>query len=581
MPEPMLRLKRAVRARSLAAEGVAVSMGATAVVLRGAPADAVWRALEPVLRSGFTREALVGGFPEKGRPVLTGVLDQLEEHGFLREAEEEHELEGTEQAVYPHLEALTSRPFAALRALGGTAVRVRAESVPVEAAVRRALGRAGFRDVSADTGPPEPGVLAAVRSAVPGHPEALHVIVAERGVWAAGPRDAPASPEALAALRSWAAALDEPAGADPGAPGSEAARTLVAAQLALSVVAHVARVTEGAAGAASPEFLVTTDELVSEPHRLPLLPPLDAGRTEDFPAAPEPAPPTTDRLDALAPLWDRVFGPVGEPAPGDLPQLPVGLARTGRRGASGCGTTTAQARLDALIGSLHAVAWGSAPGDVGRGLGSTRAEAVGDAVGDLVLRAGVPWKEVDPPGPMSAAARRLWAALTLRAGVAATVRFHELEGAGLWRAEVRAAGTAAPDAPAGADRGDVSPGTAPTAPGTTSVVPGTSAPAGQSDASPGTTPAAPGTSAPAEPAVLASGAAADPDAALREALLRAVAAAQGEDLPGLAAHAARTPDAAASLSAWAAHSGRVQVAAPGGAAPWAAHGVHSAVAVWT
>ncbi|CAL9502156.1 hypothetical protein SUDANB121_03476 [Nocardiopsis dassonvillei] len=577
MSEPVLRLKRAVRARSLAAEGVAVSMGATAVVLRGAPADAVWRALEPVLRSGFTRAALVERFPAGGRAVLTGILGQLEEHGFLREAEEEYELGATERAAYPHLEALTARPFAALRALAGSSVRVRGESVAVEAAVRRALGRAGFRDVSADTGPPEPGVLATVRTTVPGHPEALHVIVAEGGVWAAGPRDATASPAALDALRAWAGALDEPAGADPGAPESEAARTLVAAQLALAAVAHVARVTEEAApapeahaagaaegavptrvahatraaegtaqtavtdtaraaegnGAAadarpaggtrvrSPEFMVTTDELVSEPHRLPLLPELDAGRPGEFPEAPEPAELLTDRLDALAPLWDRVFGPVGEPLPGDLPQLPVGLARAGRRGVSGCGATTAQARLDALVGSLHAVAWGPAAGPGGRGLGSTRAEAVGDAVGDLVLRAGVPWKEVDPPGPMSAASRRLWAALTLRAGVAATVRFHELEDAGLWRAEVAGA------------------------------------------------------------AVLASGAAADPDAALREALTRAVAAVQGEDLPGLAVHAARTPDAAASLAAWSAATGRVRVAAPAGAAAWAAHGVHTAVAAWT
>lgn len=289
--------------------------------------------------------------------------------------------------------------------------------------------------------------------------------------------------------------------------------------------------------------MVTTDELVSEPHRLPLLPELDAGRTGGFPEAPEPAPLLTDRLDALAPLWDRVFGPVGEPVPGDLPQLPVGLARAGRRGVSGCGATTAQARLDALVGSLHAVAWGPDAGPAGRGLGSTRAEAVGDAVGDLVLRAAVPWKEVDPPGPMSAAARRLWAALTLRAGVAAGLRFHELEDAGLWRAEVLAPSGALPAPSGGAD-----PEPAPPAPDT---------------------------------AVLASGAAADPDAALREALTRAVAAVQGEDLPGLATHAARTPDAAASLAAWAAATGRVRVSAPAGAAAWAAHGVHTAVAAWT
>ncbi|MDE3723075.1 hypothetical protein PWG71_16920 [Nocardiopsis sp. N85] len=522
MSEPTLRLKRAVRARSLAAEGVAVSMGATAVVLRGAPADAVWRALEPVLRSGFTPEALVERFPERGRAVLVGILDRLKEHGFLREVEEEHDLDESGQAAYPHLEPLTARPFAALRALAGSSVRVRSESARVEARVRRALGRAGFRDVAADTGAPLPGVLVGTRLTVPGHPEAVHVIVAERGVWVSGPRDATATPEVLDGLRAWAAALDEPPGIGPDAPESEVARTLVAAQLALALVAHVARVTEGTPQARDPEFMVTTDELVSEPHRLPLLPALDPEVTGAFPEVSAPAPLVTDRLDALAPLWDRVFGPVGEPLPGDLPQLPVGLARTARRGGSGCGVTTAEARLDALTGSLHAVAWGRKSALAGHGVGSTRAEAIGDAVGDLVLRETVPWKEVDPPEPMSARARRLWAALTLRSGVAATACFHELEDLGLWRVDV-----VGPDGSA-----------------------------------------------------LAVGAAAEPDPALREALVRAVAVVR-EDPPGLAVRAARTPDAALSLAAWADASGRVRVAAPEGAAAWAAHGVHTAVAAWT
>ncbi|MFE3460949.1 hypothetical protein ACFXKD_25690 [Nocardiopsis aegyptia] len=549
-----VRLKKGVRARSLADEGVALSMGATAVVVRGARAETVWRALEPALRAGFTREAVVGRFPVQGRPFLEGVLDELEEHGFLREAEDEHELSESELVAYPHLEALTPRPFAALRALAESTVLVRSECPRLEAEVRRALARAGFREVRGDTAPAT-GALLTTRLVVPGGGEALHLVDAGHGVWLSGPRDACAGPELVRGVRAWFERLgpggDGGAWEEPDESALSVTRALVAAQLALALVAHVARTVRGApAGgpsappATDPEFMVTTDELVSEPHPFVALPVLDPGRAEPFTPGAAPPEDLTRDLDAVAHLWDRVFGPVGEPRPDDLEQLPVGLARTERSDVHGCGFTTAEARRDALLGALHAVAWpGEADPAAGRGLGLTPTAAAGEAVGDLVLRADDRWKPDHPrptasdrgfphpsPDGLSAPARRMWAALTLRFGTAADLRFHEWDGSGLWRAEV----------------------------------------------------------VDAEGERLGASAAPDADAAAREALLRAVARVQlardpsrsgtGASVP---ASATRTDAVASALAAWARDTGLVRVSAPGRARAWAARGVHAAVAEWT
>jgi len=596
-PPTAARLKSGVRARSLADEGVAVSMGATAVVVRGARADTVWRALEPALRAGFTRESLVATFPAPGRPFLEGVLDQLEDHGFLRELEDEHELSASERVAYPHLESLTARPFAALRALADSTVRVRSECPLLEAEVRRALGRAGFREVHADTGPGA-GVLLTARIGVPGRGESPYLVAAGDGVWLSGPRDAPGDAALVERVREWfgGSAPDGTGTGSGSGAGLAITRALVAAQLALALVAHVARAVDepvdpGPGPAADdgtssdPEFMVTTDELVSEPHPFVALPPLGEGRPGGPMSAPWPAPPPPgpvppsslpERLDRVTHLWDRVFGPVGEPAPGDLPQLPVGLARVARSDVHGCGFTTAEARLDALLTALGSVAWpgvparGTSPGTggdtrsevrgsasrgdggrargdvsgdgaravgrrpgaepsgtgwtapVGRGLGLTLPAAIGASVGDLVLGTDTGWKDIGPPEPMSAPARRLWAALTLRFGVSASTRFRELDGTGLLRVDV-----------VGADG-----------------------------------------------APLGTGVSADADGATREALLRAVANAALAD-GAVAVAATRTPQVVAALTRWAATSGRVRVGEPERAPEWAARGVYAAVASWT
>ncbi|MFE9243083.1 hypothetical protein [Nocardiopsis sp. NPDC006938] len=610
---PPVRLKSAVRARSLAAEGVALSMGATAVVVRGARAETVWRALEPTLRAGFHRDDLLGRFPEAGRPFLAGILDQLAEHRFLRDLEPEPDtLTEAERAAYPHLESVTHRPYAALAALRTGVVRVRSSCPLLEAQVRRALARAGFGEVHADTGPePEEPVLLTARLALAegadgsgaGAEPSEHVVAAGDGLWLTGPRDRPGTPDLSGRLRAWFAGRD--AGADHGEPDPAAlavTRSLVAAQLALAMVAQVARSVSAPESlpelGVGPEFMVTTDELVSEPHTLLMADPLAPDARRALPAPPPeefaPAEPLEipDRLDALTHLWDRVFGAVGAPAPGELTQLPVGLARSGRY--AGYGLTTALARENALVNALHEVVWGKAgtgtdsgearaiaggrpvdgarhaddadgfgtpetrsraghgdrrtvgltatgpewhglghghgftatgtdgPGHgLGLGLGLTNAAAIGAAVGDLLHRTpDERWKDVDPPS-LSPTARRLWAALTLRSGVAARLTFQELDGTGIWRALVDTAS------------GPLGTGTAP-----------------------------------------------DPAACAEEALLLAVARVRlSEEAPGatLAPAATGTP----ALARWALETGTMRVEAPGGADAWRDLGVHAAVASWT
>lgn len=397
---PATRLKSAVRARSLASEGVALSMGSTAVVVRGARADTVWRALEPTLRAGFHRAELLGRFPEAGRPFLAGILDQLEEHRFLRDLEPEPaSLTDAERAAYPHLESATHRPHAALAALRTSVVRVRSSCPLLEARVRRALARAGFGEVHADTGPPpEAPVLLSTRLSLDGDAAghgAEHVVAAGDGLWLTGPRDRPGTPDLSGRLRAWFAKRETEPDLAPDDSALEVTRSLVAAQLALALVAQVARaVSDSGALAASgpgPEFMVTTDELVSEPHVLLVAAPLDPGSVEVLPeaAAEETGPPepleVPDRLDTVTHLWDRVFGPVAEPAPGILSQLPVGLARSGRH--AGYGLTTAQARENALLNALHGVVWcargtdGPEVGEIPAG-GWTTGQRVGQGVGE-------------------------------------------------------------------------------------------------------------------------------------------------------------------------------------------------------
>ncbi|WP_017590584.1 hypothetical protein [Nocardiopsis ganjiahuensis] len=563
---PAVRLKSAVRARSLAAEGVALSMGATAVVIRGVRADTVWQALEPTLRAGFHRPELLERFPEQGRPFLAGILDQLAEHGFLRELEPEPaSLTEAERAVYPHLESVTHRPYAALAALRTSTVRVCSSCPLLEAEVRRALGRAGFGEVRADTAPaPEgPVLLTAGLGETGGTTE--HVVAADGGLWVAGPRNRPGTPDLTGRLRAWFARREpDPAYREPDGSALRVTRTLVAAQLALALVAHVARSVAGTAPDADPEFMVTTDELVSEPHTLLAPETLDPAAPQPLPA-PEPldtvpAEPleVPDRLDAVTGLWDRVFGPVDEPVPGDLSQLPVGLALSGAR--AGCGFTTAQARENALVNALNHVVWrtpgatGTATGGTrtrtggsgtgeddgppggrtagdsgaadGRGLGLTPVAAIGAAVGDLVLRAPEErWKDVEPP-VLSPAARRLWTALTLRFGVPVELALQELDGTGVRRTRVVA------------DGGEL----------------------------------------------LGTSAAPEPDACVQEALLRAVARVRlAEEAPHavLPPAATGTEAVASALVRWAFETGRVRVSAPGGADSWRSRGVHSAVATWT
>ncbi|MET9798242.1 hypothetical protein [Nocardiopsis alba] len=527
--ESPVRLKSAVRARSLAEEGVALSMGATAVVVRGSRADTVWRALEPTLRAGFEREALLGGFPERGRPFLASILDQLEEHGFLRELEPEPEgLTPAERAAYPHLESLTRRPHAALAALREGTVRVRSSHPEPAAEAARALERAGFGTVRVDSeGAPESPLLLTTRwEPAEGEP-VEHLIASGGGLWLAGPRDRPAGPDLIEPLRRWFTSRKDTAnGTAPDEAATRLVHTLVCAQLALALVAHVARDAEGAAPAEDAEFMVTTDELVSEPRVFSVLSALNPEVTGPIPGWEAAEPPEVPALlDEVTHLWDRVFGPVDEPRPGSLPQLPVGLARSGT--VVGCGPTTAEARLDALLRALRPEVWLPTTAPVGLGLGLTPETAIGAAVADLALRTpGDRWKDAAAPD-LSPGSRRLWAALTLRLGVAASLVVHATDDGGLHRARVLTE---------------------------------------------------------TEGELLGEGVAPHPDTAVQEALLRAVASARlAEEPPGppLDASGGGTSRTLSDLARWAFETRAAHLSAPEGADRLRDLGVHSAVASWS
>ncbi|WP_431868377.1 hypothetical protein [Nocardiopsis eucommiae] len=642
---PAVRLKSAVRARSLASEGVALSMGATAVVVRGSRADTVWRALEPALRAGFHRSELLGRFPEAGRPFLAGILDQLEEHRFLRDLEPEPaSLTEAERAAYPHLESVTHRPYAALAALRTSVVRVRSSCPLLEARVRRALARAGFGEVHADTGPvPEAPVLLTARLSpsgdavgaevhadtgpVPEAPVPLtarpslpgdaanagseHVVAAGDGLWLTGPRDRPGTPDLSGRLRAWFAGREE-SGPDRPEPDAEAlgvTRSLVAAQLTLALVAQVARGVSAPGSAPvpgpGPEFMVTTDELVSEPHTLLVADPLDPRATRPLPrTAPEefaPAEPleVPDRLDAVTHLWDRVFGPVGEPAPGDLSQLPVGLARSGR--LAGYGLTTALARENALVNALNAVVWdthettgpadgGTDPETPGTTDGTTTTGSAtggwGHRADGVDLRAGhgsttVPAREDDRH-------EAVWAGAGSGSGGPDAGRSPSgsasTPGLGIGLTQAAAIGAAVGDlvlrAPDTRWKDVDPPSPSPTARRLWAALTlrfGVSAELTLQELDGTGVWRARVTS---EGRPLSTGAAPDPVTCVETALLQAVARVRlAEEAPDAVLPPFAT--GAPGLARWALDTGAVRVEAPGGADSWRALGVHSAVAAWT
>lgn len=441
-----VRLRVGTRARSIDGRGIAISAGTSAVIVDDAGAQALWTTIEPVLRAGVEPERLMATVPRRGRGVVDGILERLDAHQLLREVEPD----APEIAALAHLETVTRRPGAAARVVAATTVRVTGEG-PVAHAVAAHLGALGYACVLMKTYTPEhvapraSHVLARVERLGPD--DAWHDVafaVGDARTTVVGPRNRDADTgleDAVLGRLSRFCVPDAPPDPEP------LSAALVAAQLALAVLASCGRAVEDDDPPVWPEYLVTTDGVVSEPRPHVALPRLahdgrvlgvDAWTTsEPHDEHGDPA-----ALEGLSPVWDTALGLIGEPLPLDLPQLPAGLAALvddEGRTLGGVGSTTAAARLDAAFAALRPVANGPAGHLAGMlGLGTSACAARADAVARLVERSDLGWRpvwrEIESFG---ADVRSLHVALTRHLARPVSVALSASE-VGLHRVDVRA-----------------------------------------------------------------------------------------------------------------------------------------------
>jgi hypothetical protein len=501
----------------------------------GAGAPALWTAIEPVLREGVDPELLLAALPAEGRDLAAVILARLAEQHLLREVEVGMSAPGV--PALAHLETIARRPVAAARLVAATTLRVVGNGPAARSAVAH-LAAAGYAEVLPESRE-EPALLARVeRQEADGRWSPVAFAVGDARTVLVGPRNRDGEPALERAALLALARHGDPGAVADGGPG-----TLVGAQLALAVLASSARAEEvppvGRVEPAWPEYLVTTGGLETETRtlvglgRLTLEGPsvrLDAWTWGD--GHDEQSDPAA--LDRLEPVWDPVLGVVGRPLPLDLPQLPVGLAAIvddEGRTRGGIGTTTAAARLDALLTALRSVA--AAPSGA-LGLGTSPEAARAEALARLVARSGLRWQAVRPdPDRIGADARLLHAALVLHLPEPPIVA-HAETATGLHRVDVRDA------------NGDL----------------------------------------------LGRAFATGAGAAAHGALLRAVGRFQwtGSDAglvsrePDLDTLDTRTPGVRRQLDAWACTAvaaGILTLVLPTGAEAWASVGLHTAVASWT
>lgn len=436
---PPRRLRRSVSARTLEGRGIAVSAGRTAVVLDGAAAEQLWAAIEPVLRTGVAVPDLLDRLPAAARPAAGGLLDQLEEHALLCAA-----TAPAEGPLGEHFERTADDPAAASAAAARTAVEVGGDDAGLVAEILEAFAGTGLRVRASRTpavplpGAPGATVTTYAPGAEPGDGDAgRSVLVLRAGDWRlVGP--APDSRGAREALRSWATRARALAGPANAARDGIADR-LAGAQAVLDTLTTLSADRPGAPDATPARYHLTSPDVVSEVHPLVALPDLAPGGEL---LAPEVlighgaggAGTDGDFLEQTEQLWLGPLSPWSGPVPGDLPQLPVGLAVAGTAGhpVAEAGVDTADARaacverLAEFTAAASAAASDSATGPSGViGVGRDPSHAVARAVTHWA-HAHLTWTDPDEGRPEtlpgSPFARRLWTALTIREGVVASTR---------------------------------------------------------------------------------------------------------------------------------------------------------------
>lgn len=449
-----VRLRSTARSRTMPARGVAVSAGGDAVIINGGSAETIWSVMEPLLMAGCDPEELIGRFPTQGRPLIRSIMEQLDEHDLLREVETHESIPADNSSLEEYFEQLTRRPRAAAARMARTAIGITGTCAVLNEAVRLAFTEVGFATVTTTHIPAtDDGVNTVLvhrspldaEGARPAAAEGvLTVLAVSGGGWhAAGPTNAQPFPQDVEAVHRWVRTkvpMRDRTDPEPDIGGIYAFN-LVAAQLALAALNAVAREIEAVEMsaqpplepaqvlAARPQFMVTSPSLVSEPHPVTTLTPLNPSNGEVWHPTQVGTPESTDDsvLDALEPLWAGLFSRFAGPTPGSHEQLPLGMAEAGTvdagvpgRLVAGTGLTTAEARLDALSVAATDLALNDfSPIDGGFAQDTltvswSREAAAADATVGMLDRH-AQWHPVGTPEELfSPRTRRMWAALVLR-----------------------------------------------------------------------------------------------------------------------------------------------------------------------
>ncbi len=402
--------------------------------------------------AGCDKEELVTLFPPQGWPLIRSIMAQLDDHDLLREVEDTDGLPAVDPGLVEHFEQLTRRPRAAAARMPRTAISITGTSTVLNECIRDAFIETGFPIVTASetrgTGDGVDTVFVHRSSTVAGgtRPDpdesVLTVLAVSAGGWhAAGPTNAQPFPQDVDAVHRWmlSKAGSDRTGTEP--VEKSYAHNLVSAQLVLATLKAVAREVDAAETAAKPpldpvrvladrpQFMVTSPDLVSEPHPVTTLTALDTSSGEKW--HPVPTDPVGAEeeliLGALEPLWAGLFSRFEGPTPGSLEQLPMGMAEAGTVGTgtskrmfAGTGLTTAQARLDALsAASTHLAFDGFVPAshmaeEDAVNVSWSRQTAAADATAQLLDRQAQWYPVSTPEEHLSPRTRRMWAALVLR-----------------------------------------------------------------------------------------------------------------------------------------------------------------------
>lgn len=414
------RLRATVHARTLQGHGVAVSAGHSAVVLDGRAAEQLWEALHPVLVAGTSKDALLGRVPQTARGAVDRLWEQLTDHGLLCAATGAPDRSG-DGVLAAHFERTAPDPSAALRAAGRSTALLAGDPGLV-AEISEALAGTGLPTVDGGATLSEP--VAWLRS--PGARIAqltvdhsadttgsATVILVRAGDWSLV-GTWPTDTGRQRAITDWTRTRAAQAGPGPADGRAALADRLAAAQTVLRALAQIAQ----PGGAHQGRYLVTTPDVVSEEHALLVLPegePLEEPLLHEVLLA-EPggtdgtALGLDDQLRDLEPLWNGPLTTWHGPTPGDLPQVPLGLA-TASDGATtviGVGLNTADARMSCVEQlSSHRT---------GHPVGRDPLTAAASAITDWALRR-LSFTGAIEPAPLSPTVRRFTQALLLREGV--------------------------------------------------------------------------------------------------------------------------------------------------------------------